>query len=78
MSPDPKAPPDFEDITAAAKAFLAIAPDRCLWGSDWPHIYLEGRPMPNTTDLFENARSWMDEATQRGVFVDNPARLYGF
>lgn len=68
----------FSDIDEPAKALIATAPERCLWGTDWPHIYLEGRPMPNTTDLFELANSWMSKADAQRIFVDNPARLYGF
>jgi predicted TIM-barrel fold metal-dependent hydrolase len=71
-------PPSFADIRDAAKALVAAAPERCLWGTDWPHIYLEGRPMPNTTDLFECAYDWLSPSEAQGVFVDNPARLYGF
>jgi predicted TIM-barrel fold metal-dependent hydrolase len=71
-------PPAFEDIYDAAKMLVAAAPERCLWGTDWPHIYLEGRPMPNTTELFERAFDWVSPQRAQGVFVDNPARLYGF
>jgi predicted TIM-barrel fold metal-dependent hydrolase len=70
--------PGFEDISEPAKTLIAAAPERCLWGTDWPHIFLEGRPMPNTTDLFELANSWLSTSDAQRVFVDNPARLYGF
>ena len=73
-----QSPPAFEDIHAAAKMLVATAPDRCLWGTDWPHIYLEGRPMPNTTELFEQALDWVSPQHAQSVFVENPARLYGF
>ncbi len=73
-----KSPPAFEDIREAAKTLVSTAPERCLWGTDWPHIYLEGRPMPNTTDLFETVNSWISPADVARVFVENPARLYGF
>jgi predicted TIM-barrel fold metal-dependent hydrolase len=59
-------------------ALIAAAPERCLWGSDWPHIFLEGRPMPNTADLFELTWEWLSACDRQRVFVDNPARLYGF
>lgn len=73
-----KTPPAFEDIRDNAKRLLAAAPERCLWGTDWPHIYLEGRPMPNTTDLFETVADWLSPQQAQKVFVENPARLYGF
>lgn len=70
--------PAFQDIRDAAKALVSAAPQRCLWGTDWPHIYLEGRPMPNTTDLFETVESWLSPAEAELVFVQNPERLYRF
>ncbi|GAC1553131.1 MAG: amidohydrolase family protein [Beijerinckiaceae bacterium] len=73
-----KSPPAFEDIREAAAALVSAAPQRCLWGTDWPHIYLEGRPMPNTTELFEIVDSWLSPAQAELIFVANPARLYGF
>lgn len=73
-----KQPPQFEDIRAAAQMLVKTAPERCLWGTDWPHIYLEGRLMPNTTELFEAVNSWLSPKEAQRVFVDNPARLYGF
>lgn len=71
-------PPHFEDIALAAKTLVSAAADRCLWGTDWPHIYLEGRPMPNTTELFEVVNEWLSRSDAQRVFVDNPVRLYGF
>jgi predicted TIM-barrel fold metal-dependent hydrolase len=70
--------PTFGDIRKPTETLIEAAPERCLWGSDWPHIYLEGRPMPNTTDLFELADSWMSRSNAQRIFVDNPANLYGF
>jgi predicted TIM-barrel fold metal-dependent hydrolase len=74
----PHAVPEFGDLREPAQALIAAAPERCLWGTDWPHIFLEGRPMPNTADLFDLAYDWLSAADLQLVFVDNPARLYGF
>lgn len=73
-----QAAPSFSDIHECAKILIAAAPERCLWGSDWPHIFLEGRPMPNTADLFELTWEWLSAGDRQRVFVDNPRRLYGF
>jgi predicted TIM-barrel fold metal-dependent hydrolase len=70
--------PAFGDLLEPAKAVIAAAPERCLWGTDWPHIYLEGRPMPNTADLLELTAGRLSPADRQRVFVDNPAQLYGF
>lgn len=73
-----QAAPSFGDIHDCAMTLIAAAPERCLWGSDWPHIFLEGRPMPNTADLFDLTWEWLSANDRQRVFVDNPARLYGF
>jgi len=50
-----------------------------LWGSDWPHVIMRGRPVPNDGDLFNLFAAWVPDAEmRRRILVDNPARLYGF
>jgi predicted TIM-barrel fold metal-dependent hydrolase len=57
---------------------LAAAPDRVLWGTDWPHPNIK-KHMPNDGDLVDLIPLFMPDAgTQRQVLVDNPHRLYGF
>ena len=70
--------PPFDDAVPFAQALIGVAPDRILWGTDWPHPNV-GRHMPNDgdlVDLFPLMAS--DPDTQRRILVDNPARLYGF
>ncbi|QTL02954.1 amidohydrolase family protein [Aquabacter sp. L1I39] len=68
----------FHDTLAFAQAVVEAAPDRCVWGSDWPHVAVSG-PMFNTTDLLDLLPLWVpDEAQRTRILVDNPARLYGF
>lgn len=70
--------PPYDDTTPLARACVAAAPDRAVWGSDWPHPMLHG-PMPNDGALLDLLAAWVPDATQRqAVLVDNPARLYGF
>jgi predicted TIM-barrel fold metal-dependent hydrolase len=70
--------PPYSDITPFAHALVAAAPDRLVWGSDWPHVLLE-TTMPNDGDLVDQIAVWVpDEATRRRILVDNPERLYGF
>lgn len=70
--------PPYDDVRPLAEAVLAAAPDRVVWGSDWPHPALTG-PAPRPEDLLIPLLDWIDddELRQR-VLVDNPARLYGF
>jgi len=71
-------PPDYADVAAIARAIIAAAPERVVWGSNWPH--------PNPPDhaldeaaLLDLLGAWTpDEATRRRILVDNPASLYGF
>jgi 2-pyrone-4,6-dicarboxylate lactonase len=68
----------YSDVTAMAKAAIAAAPDRVVWGSDWPHV-MQVKPMPNDGDLLDALAQWAPDAAQRQrILVDNPARLYGF
>lgn len=69
-----------------ARALIKAAPDRCVWGSDWPHPYCiepDGKtlaPMPNDGDLFDKLMEWCDndEDLWKMILVDTPAKLYGF
>lgn len=71
-------PMPHDDVTPFAHALLELAPDRVVWGSDWPHVMVKG-PMPNDGDLADLLASWVpDERLRRRVLVENPARLYGF
>lgn len=70
--------PPFTDAVPFAQALVAAAPDRILWGTDWPHPNV-GKHMPNDGDLVDLIPLIApDPATQRKILVDNPARLYGF
>lgn len=68
----------FKDVAPIARAWVAAAPGRLVWGSDWPHVTEQPHP-PNTVDLLDLLSEWMgDEEIRRRVLVDNPAALYGF
>lgn len=68
----------YADTVPFARALNEAAPDRCLWGSDWPQVATWG-PMPNVGDLLDLMADWVpDEERRRKLFVDNPRRLYGF
>jgi predicted TIM-barrel fold metal-dependent hydrolase len=70
----------FMDMVPFAQAVLAVAPDRVIWGTDWPHgnTFTPGRT-PNEGDLLDLlAVIAPDGALRKKVLVDNPARLFGF
>ena len=70
--------PDYRDSVPFAQALVAAAPDRCVWGSDWPHV-AQWRPMPTVSDLLDLLAEWVpDETTRNRILVENPARFYNF
>jgi predicted TIM-barrel fold metal-dependent hydrolase len=70
--------PPFTDAVPFARALIEAAPDRILWGTDWPHPNV-GKHMPNDGDLVDLfAQMAPEPALQHKILVDNPARLYGF
>lgn len=67
--------PPYDDVVPFARALLAAAPDRVLWGTDWPHPNV--RAMPDDGDLVDLLVDFApDEALRTRVLVDNPRRLY--
>lgn len=68
--------PPFDDVVPVAQALIEAGPERCVWGSDWPHVKL-GVDMPNDGDLLDMLALWApDEAQRRKILVDNPSCLY--
>jgi D-galactarolactone isomerase len=74
---DRDGPPHYRDVMDLARRLAAHAPERCLWGSNWPH---PGRtPRPDNATLLALLAEWApDPAVMRKILVDNPAFLYGF
>lgn len=69
--------PPYDDVIPFARALIAAAPDRILWGTDWPHPNV--RHMPDDGDLVDLLAEFApDEATRDRILVANPERLYDF
>ena len=68
----------FDDTYPFVTRLLDAAPNRLLWGSDWPHPQYF-KPMPNDVALLDMVLDWIpDETVRNMIFVDNPAELFGF
>ncbi len=68
----------WNDVIPLAQALIEAAPERVVWGSDWPHPISKKQP-PNEADLLELLyRFAPDAATLKKILVDNPAKLFGF
>ena len=69
--------PPYEDVAPLARALIAAAGDRVLWGTDWPHPNVGH--MPDDGDLVDLLAVFApDEADRHRILVDNPQRLYDF
>ena len=67
----------FKDAGPIAQALIAAAPDRMLWGTDWPHPNVKA--MPNDGDLVDLVPLYApDEKVRHKLLVDNPAQFFGF
>ena len=68
----------FHDATPLAAKIASHCPERCVWGTDWPHPNLTGH-MPDDGELVDLIADWApDPALRQRILVDNPAQLYGF
>ncbi|GAB2900590.1 amidohydrolase family protein [Paralcaligenes sp. KSB-10] len=68
----------YPAVTPFARALIRHAPDRMVWGSDWPHVNMVDRQMPNDGDLFDLIADWApDEHDRARILVTNPGQLYG-
>jgi D-galactarolactone isomerase len=70
-------PPTYADLARLGQEFVKAAPERLVWGSNWPHPGETEKP--DDAILFDLMARWApDERTRRRILVDNPATLYGF
>ena len=71
--------PDYADAGAVASAYVKAAPERMVWGSDWPHPSEPKDHKPNDGRLFDLFSEWAGgDAAFKRILVENPAELYGF
>ena len=70
--------PRYTDATRVAREYVKLAPERVVWGSDWPHP-TERDLKPDDAILLDLVQEWVREEETRGrILVENPAKLYGF
>ena len=74
-----KADYPYAAVTPIAQRLVRHAPDRLVWGSDWPHVNMTGRAMPNDGDLVDLLSEWVpDPAVRAAILAANPQALFGF
>ena len=70
--------PPYDDVKPLAHALIEAAPERIMWGTDWPHPnkYVVN---PDDGDLVDAFGDWVsDERMRRKIMVDTPAAFYRF
>jgi predicted TIM-barrel fold metal-dependent hydrolase len=73
-----QAAPPYSDVNVFAEALLKANPQQIVWGTDWPHVMVNGF-MPNDADLLDLLSTWVPEpALRKQILSINPARLYQF
>jgi D-galactarolactone isomerase len=71
--------PDYADIAAMTRAMAAHAPDRLIWGTNWPHnLAKTAAEYPDDGALTDTVLGWLDEDTMIRTVRDTPAALFGF
>jgi predicted TIM-barrel fold metal-dependent hydrolase len=69
--------PGFADAAPIARALIDAAPDRVIWGSDYPHLSFADKV--GSVELFNLLAQWApEEAIRRRILVENPQRLFRF
>lgn len=72
-------PPSYADAIPLGRALAEVAPERAIWGTDWPHVMYRKPAMVNDGDALSLLADYVpDEATRNRILVDNPRALYGF
>jgi predicted TIM-barrel fold metal-dependent hydrolase len=67
----------YADVAPIAKAWVQSAPERLVWGTDWPHVTENGHA--DDPLLLDVLSDWtQNDALRDRILVDNPAELYGF
>jgi predicted TIM-barrel fold metal-dependent hydrolase len=69
--------PPYPSVTPLARALVRHAPERLLWATDWPHVGMVGRAMPDDGDLVDLLLDWVpDETVRNRILADNPDAFY--
>ena len=69
----------YARVTPLARRLVAHAPERLIWGSDWPHVNMNEREMPDDGDLVDLVAAWIPAEWERQkILAENPALLFGF
>ena len=69
--------PAYDDVDEVALALVRHAPERMLWGTDWPHPLVTTDPKPDDASMLDKLLLWApDERVRQKILVENPTRVY--
>lgn len=74
-------PPHYPDTSAIVRSYISAAPERVVWGSNWPHPAAQAgeTPLPDDMNLFNLIEEWAPTAkVKQQLLVENPETLFGF
>lgn len=71
-------PPAYDDMAAIARRIISHAPERIVWGSNWPHVGVPRSAYPDDALLLDLLLDWATPFERQRILVDNPRELYGF
>lgn len=70
--------PPYRDTICYAQSLIEASPERCVWGSDWPHV-ATWTTMPTVGKVLDTLALWAPEpAIRDAILTTNAHRLYGF
>lgn len=70
--------PEYPDVSPIAKRLIQHAPERVIWGTNWPHVGVPREQYPDDAEQLDVLLHWAEESVRQKILVDNPAVLYGF
>lgn len=72
--------PDYGDVAAVSKEIAQYAPERIVWGSNFPHNgATSSEAYPDDAILLDTVLSWFpDENCRRLALLENPEHLFKF
>lgn len=70
--------PAYSDVGAVARTIASYAPERIIWGTNWPHNMIRrSEDYPDDAGLLDLAMGWIpDDRGRRLALVDNPSALF--
>ena len=69
--------PTYADLDDVAMEMVRHAPERMLWGTDWPHPLVTTEPKPDDAVMLDKLLLWAPyETIRHQILVDNPTRVY--